>query len=151
MCSDMSNSLWPCGLYSLLGSSVHVILQARILEWVAISSSMGSSKPKDQTCISSVSCIGRRVLYHCTTWEPPRLKKMVWPDGSWCFDFLFIFSAFWIQSSQEEEGGTNWHLEVQVSPQIDFSHQEFYLDGSEQVTGGRWFIPLDTPWPTSPF
>ena len=42
------------------GSSVHGILQARILEWVAISSSKGSSQPRDRTC---VSCLGRRILY----------------------------------------------------------------------------------------
>ena len=36
--------------------SVHGIFQARILEWVAISSSRGSSPPRDQTCISCVSC-----------------------------------------------------------------------------------------------
>ena len=30
------------------GSSVHGILQARILEWVAISFSRGSSQPRDQ-------------------------------------------------------------------------------------------------------
>ena len=46
------------------GSSVHGILQARILEWVAISSSSGSSRPRDQTDISYVSCIDGRVLYH---------------------------------------------------------------------------------------
>ena len=40
------------------GSSVHGIFQARILEWVAISSSRGSSQPRDQTHISYVSCIG---------------------------------------------------------------------------------------------
>ena len=34
------------------GSSVHGISQARILEWVAMSSSRGSSQPRDQTCIS---------------------------------------------------------------------------------------------------
>ena len=39
---------------SLPGSTVHGILQARILEWVATPSSMGSSQPKDQTCVSSV-------------------------------------------------------------------------------------------------
>ena len=38
------------------GSSVHGISQARILEWVAISFSRGSSQPRDQTC---VFCIGR--------------------------------------------------------------------------------------------
>ena len=42
-------------------SSVHGILQARILESVAISFHRGSSQPRDQT---HVSCIGRRVLYH---------------------------------------------------------------------------------------
>ena len=43
------------------GSSVHGILQARILEWVAMSSSRGSSQPRDQT---RVSCIARQILYH---------------------------------------------------------------------------------------
>ena len=33
--------------HSLPGSSVHKISKARILEWVAISSSMGSSHPRD--------------------------------------------------------------------------------------------------------
>ena len=49
-----------------LGSSVHGIFQARIQELVAISSSRGSSQPRDQTC---VSCIGRQILYHWATWE----------------------------------------------------------------------------------
>ena len=46
------------------GSSVHGILQARILEWVAMPSSGGSSQPRDRTCLSYVSCIDRWVLYH---------------------------------------------------------------------------------------
>ena len=44
---------------SLPDSSVHGIFQARILEWVAISSSRASSQPRDQTLVSCVSCIGR--------------------------------------------------------------------------------------------
>ena len=40
------------------------ILQARILEWVALPSSRGSSWPSNWTCVSYVCCIGRRVLYH---------------------------------------------------------------------------------------
>ena len=40
----------------------HGILQARILEWVAVSSSRESSQPRDQTLIYYVSCIVRRVL-----------------------------------------------------------------------------------------
>ena len=46
------------------GSSVHGILQARILEWAATSSAGGSSWPRDPTRTSSVSCTGRRVLHH---------------------------------------------------------------------------------------
>ena len=59
----LCNSLWPHGLYSPPGSSVHGISQARILEWVAIIFSRGSSQPRDQTCISCISCIGGQVLY----------------------------------------------------------------------------------------
>ena len=43
---------------SLPGSSVHGIFQARILEWVAISFSRGSSQPRDQTRVSLIA--GRR-------------------------------------------------------------------------------------------
>ena len=42
------------------GSSVHGIFQARILEWVAVSSSRGSSRPRDASCISLISCIASR-------------------------------------------------------------------------------------------
>ena len=54
---------------SLLGSSIHGISQARILEWDTISYSRGSSPPKDRTCASCISCTGRWILYHCATWE----------------------------------------------------------------------------------
>ena len=40
---------------NLLGSSVDGILQARIVEWVAISYSRGSSRPRDRTQISCIA------------------------------------------------------------------------------------------------
>ena len=49
------------------GFSVHRISQARILEWVAMSFSRGSSQPRDRICIS---CISRGILYHWATWKP---------------------------------------------------------------------------------
>ena len=48
--------------YSLLGSSVHGTLHTRILEWVTMPSSMEFSGPRDRTCVSYVSCIGRWVF-----------------------------------------------------------------------------------------
>ena len=53
--------------YSPRGSSVHGILQARILEWVAISYSRGPSQPRDPT---RVSCVSRIASGFFTT-EPP--------------------------------------------------------------------------------
>ena len=58
----------PMG-YSPSGSSVHGILQARILEWVAISCSRGASPLTDRT---HVSCIGRQILYCCAPGKPTR-------------------------------------------------------------------------------
>ena len=60
-------TLWDSMACSPPGSSVHGILQSRILEWVAISSSRGSSQPRDRTHIFYVSCIGsRRRQWHPT-------------------------------------------------------------------------------------
>ena len=47
------------------GSPVHKILQARMLEWVSISSSRGSSRPRGQIHVSCISCIaGFSMLSH---------------------------------------------------------------------------------------
>ena len=54
-CSVMSDSAWTGSNSDLPGSSVHGILQAKILEWVAIPFSRGSSWPRDQTHISYIS------------------------------------------------------------------------------------------------
>ena len=56
-------TLWDPMDCSLPCSSVHGIFQARVLEWVAISFSKGSSPPRDQTLISYISHIGRHTLY----------------------------------------------------------------------------------------
>ena len=54
---------------SLPDSSDHGILQARLLEWVTMPSSRGSSQPRDWTCVSDIPCTSRQIPYHCATWE----------------------------------------------------------------------------------
>ena len=49
--------------YSQPGSSIHGILQARILEWVTMPSSRGSSQPGDWTCICLHLLHCRQILY----------------------------------------------------------------------------------------
>ena len=67
MCAKLLQSCSTlCNLmdHSPPASSVHGILQGRILEWVVISSPRGSSWPRDQTHVSYIFCSGRQVLYH---------------------------------------------------------------------------------------
>ena len=56
--------------YNPPGSSIHGMSQAKILEWVAISFSRGSSQPRDQTCF------GRWMLYHWVTREAFNLEPL---------------------------------------------------------------------------
>ena len=59
VCAQLCPTLCDLMDCSLPGSFAHVISQARVLEWVVISYSRGYSQPRDQTCVSCVSCIGR--------------------------------------------------------------------------------------------
>ena len=71
-------------------SSVYGIFQARILEWVAISASRGSSWPRDQT---RVFCIGRRILYHWAT-------KKAQNNYTWGIMMIFDNSIFYLCNIQ---------------------------------------------------
>ena len=62
--------LWNPRNCSPPGFSLHGIFQARILEWVTLTSdSSGSSWLGDWTWVSWVDCMGRWILYHSTTWK----------------------------------------------------------------------------------
>ena len=65
------------------GSSVHGILQARTLEWAVLPSSRRSSRPRDRTQVSHVSCIGRWVLYHERHLGSPLLYMPVYIFLGW--------------------------------------------------------------------
>ena len=77
--------------WSLRGSSVHRISQTGILEWAAISSSRGSSQPRDQT---HVSCAGKWILYCWATWG----AELIW----------YLDSIFW-NKNNTVEAGLNHH------------------------------------------
>ena len=83
---------WLCNCTdcSLPGSCVPGIFQVRILEWVAISSSRGSSWPRDWTCI------GRWVLYCWATWDFCKDLEFsyIWKSPTFCFS-LFKVKDLW--------------------------------------------------------
>ena len=59
------------------GSSVHGILQAEILEWIAVPFSRGSSWPRDWTHVSCVSCIGGRFFIIWANREAPCTDRLL--------------------------------------------------------------------------
>ena len=71
--SVVSGSSRPHGL-GPPGSSVHVILQGGTLEWASVCSSRGSSRPRDQTC---VSCLVGGSFTTRATWEA-RMYVNIW-------------------------------------------------------------------------
>ena len=86
-------TLWDPMDCSLPGSSVQGILQERILKWVAVSSSRGSSWPRDWTHVSYVSCSARQVLCHYCHLGSPGIKPGSPALGAWSLSHLTIREA----------------------------------------------------------
>ena len=105
----VSDSLRPHGLYSAPGSSVHGILQARILEWVAILSCRGSSQPRDRTRFSFTPCTGRWVFAPSVPWlkgqwdSPSSLTPERAAHGLCCIPVQHPRLLCWLQSPPHAE------------------------------------------------
>ena len=84
-CVQLFATPWTCPA----DSSVHGILQARIVEWFAISSFRASSRPRDWTHVSCVSCIERWILYPLSHLGTPWI----------CIHFLYPFTCFQLIST----------------------------------------------------
>ena len=74
---------------SLLGSSVHGILQARIVEWVAMLSSRGSSRLRSWTSLSCSSCIAGRFF----TTEPQGMPKVIYVHCASLLSCVWLFAT----------------------------------------------------------
>ena len=79
---------------SLSGSAIHGIFQARVLEWIAISFSRGSSRPRKRTQVSHIA--GR----HFTVWgtrEAPNTQYLtiiiygMFASFQWALQNIFCF------------------------------------------------------------
>ena len=91
-----------------------------MLEWVAISSSRGSSWPTDRTLISYVAWVGRWILYHCvpleahTTYQPSSNLKREAPWSPCPFRF------------QSEQSSPSTFPPFQVMPFVFLSSNAFW-------------------------
>ena len=86
------------------GFSVHGILQARILEWVAMPSFREYSRLRDQTLISYVPCIGRQVLYHEHHLGSPQLQNVLqFPSPIYIYIYTHKSFSTKLQKKKEQQ------------------------------------------------
>ena len=93
LCAQLLSRVCNPVSYSPLGSSVHGIFQARILEWVFMPSSRGSSWPRDRTC---VSCIAGRFF---PSWVMGKTHSWIFGELKNFFR-LSYFQKFWFKQSE---------------------------------------------------
>ena len=121
----MSNSCDLMG-YNPSGSSVHGIFQARILQWVAISSSRGTSQPRDWTLISGIGRfftteLPRKFFYVIIRYwiQFPVLYSRILLFIYFIYECVKSLSRVWLFS-------TPWTVAYQVPPSMGFSRQEYW-------------------------
>ena len=132
---------------SLPGSSVHGISQARILEWVAILFSRGSSQPRDRAHVSCVSSVAGGFFTIWATWEAHDIQK-----------FIIITTTYWVfrciksvysgagggipgrRESQTELLGNNaLHLSTKSLQQPEIA--QWWWGPSLIIGHGKWYLP----------
>ena len=111
---------------SLPGSSVHGIFQARILEWVAVPFSKGSSQSRDQTQVSRIA--GR----FFTIWAP---RKAQWNDTK------ATERQQWrdLERGQEENIAHLWSCRKKCSCHLPISSAPFLGNGRNPGSGLSWW------------
>ena len=112
------------------GPSVHGISQARILKWVAISFSRGSSQPRAQT---HVSCIGRQILHHWVTREA--LIQNYWIKSNCIFSVLpyplLFLSCYWMKVwSSATENHIWWCFQISFQGCLQYTMLHFPVHAS---------------------
>ena len=148
---------------SLPGSSIHGILQARILEWDAISFSRGYSSPRDLSCICCILALqanssplwlpgkpcgfsSSSAFNHCTTWEAViSLNYQIF----WSCSSLSIYQNFLQEDKFTYESACyiNCCLRRQLDPQTR-PQREGECEGSwgVKVLGGNGCLDLPEKW-----
>ena len=112
MCACVLSHVWLCDPtdHRLPDSSVHGILQTRMLEWVAISYSKEPSQPRDWTHVSCISYIDTWILYHCI---PPGKLLFI---KFYFFDKKFFFYIWNVSTTQNTRETVLFELSVVFVP-----------------------------------
>ena len=118
------------------GSSGHRIFQARILEWVAISFSRGSSWPRDQTRVSSISYIAGGFFFFTT--EPPRKPRTTGTE----------MNRVCLQGAPSTDG--DWEWAQGWFPRRNICWVFIHPTLEEEMTTHSSILTWRTPWTEEP-
>ena len=116
------------------------IFQARILEWVVISSSRGSSQPRDWIQVSRIFCVGRWILYHLSHDDESNCS----PSG---FQFPSSFPTFSpiVISTQMHCWGVGGELKSSVFFFISLQYSSNLPSATEKIIPSKISIYLHSP------
>ena len=109
LCAQSCSTLCDAMDCSPQGPSVCGMSQARILAWTAVSFSRGSSRPRDGTHVSCVSCMDRRILYGRATRETFDGIKRWKPENA---------EGERVRKNRKEEGLMTKLAEVTTMPEV---------------------------------
>ena len=118
-CVQLYATLWTS---SPPGSSVHGILQARILEWVAMPFSRGSSRPRDQTRVLCCYRIAVRFFTTETSGKPIHLYMCV---------FVYVYIYMWVCVCAHTYIHTCIYILVLMKMKIDRNR---HFEGSKSIS-----------------
>ena len=122
---------------------VHGISQARVLKWVAIYFSNGSSQPRDWTC---VSCFGRQILYHWTTREALNkcivttyyFSEMQWELASPLYKRSTIIQQMFINCFFYDSLSTESTVASKVLENLCPQRAEILVKGNRRYMSNAW-------------
>ena len=114
--------------YSPPGSSVHGIFQARVLEWVAISSSRESSWPRDQTRVSCGSCLAGGFFTRSATRETTYMQVL----SNW--ELLYVCTR--LPGVTKSQGRRQGLCVLQMLPRWSDEHTCRGKSALERLSGG---------------
>ena len=152
---DPRSCSWP-------SSSVREVFQARILEWFAMPSSRGSSQPRNRTCVSCISCIGRQILYHWATFAclcrlfHGILRK--WSRDFWWHVCFYRKEFCWTLSNRNWQTmihGPKWPSSCSVKKKKWYQPWSGWFVYTLSVTPFviqqlNWVVETETMWSTKP-
>ena len=124
------------------GFSVHGVFQAKILDWGAISPPKGSSRLRDQTHVSCISCTGRRFF------TSQRNPTILWDEHHHPCLADEVFKTSWVEQMWERMTRRQSHIPFLGAKMLSLNDAFLDLEERKLPDSFPWNSVADTKWTT---